>query len=274
MLVAYIPVLHEGYLRLFREHGDELGILGTDILTAFTAVTRDLRALDPYRMKSAIEGLGLVKHVRVLTQSDLLELRHRELVMPDDDISHALAAQYELNAVFLPYFLRWDKQAVLTSLTPTPNRSIEPSAFDREIMQLATTEADRSFDWWRQVGAVIVHNNTILGINHNRHLPTDYHLAQNGDPRSNFNAGERIDLSTVLHAEAGLIAQCAKDGIALNGSSIFVTTFPCPNCARLIVGSGIRRVYYTKGYSLLDAEQLFSAHNIEMIFVDLANSTN
>ncbi|KKW28222.1 MAG: hypothetical protein UY72_C0080G0010 [Candidatus Uhrbacteria bacterium GW2011_GWD2_52_7] len=266
MLVAYIPVLHQGYLELFRRY-DEVGILGPDVLAQFTSVTRDLRAVDPFRMKSAIEGLGLVTSVRVLTLDDLLELRNRELVMPDDDISHHLAETHQLHVQFASLFLRWDKMAATAFKTPASNRSISHEACDLEIMALAKDESRHSADWWRQIGAVIVKDGAIIAKGHNHHLPTDFHLAHNGDPRSNFNAGEHIDLSTAMHGEAGLIARCAKDGIALNGASIFVTTFPCPNCARLIVSSGITRVYYTQGYSLLDAEQLFAACNVETIFV-------
>lgn len=272
MLVAFVPVLHRGYLELFAKYGDELGILGPDVLCQFTAIVRDLRVVDPYRMKSAVEGLGLVKHVRVLTSDDLLELRHRDLVMPDDDISHQLVERFGLHATFVSTFLRWDKMPSTVTKTPAHDRTVTVDALDRELMTQALDEAKHSADWWRQVGAIIVRDSVVLAQGHNRHLPTDFHLAQNGDPRSNFDAGERIDVSTAIHSEAGLIAHCANNGIALRGSSIYVTTFPCPNCARLIALSGINRAYYAEGYSLLDAEDIFKAYGVAAIFVDLANA--
>ena len=62
-----------------------------------------------------------------------------------------------------------------------------------------------------------------------------------GDPRSNFDAGKNIELSKFIHAEASLIAQAAKQGAKLEGASIYVTTFPCPVCARLVATAGLRK---------------------------------
>lgn len=271
MLIAYIPVLHVGYIRLLAEY-DELGILGPDIVCEFTSLERDVRAVDPYRMKSAIEGAGVIKHVRVLTADDLLELRHRPLVMVDDDVSHALADRYGLNVTFVPMFLRWDKMAATMFKTPNDDRAVSLEELDREMMLVAKAEAQRSADWWRQIGAVITKNGNIVAQGHNHHLPSDNHLVMNGDPRSNFDAGERQDIYTSIHAEASLIAKAAHDGVSLNGAAIYATTFPCPNCARLIAVSGMTRVYFSDGYSLLDAQEIFKAFNVECIRVDLADT--
>lgn len=271
MLIAYIPVLHVGYMRLLALH-DELGMLGPDIVREFTSLERDVRAVDPYRMKSAIEGAGVVKRVRVLTTDDLLELRHRPLVMVDDDVSHALADRYSLNVTFVPMFLRWDKMAATMFKAPNNDRAVSVEELDREMMLVAKAQAQRSADWWRQIGAVITKNGSIVAQGHNQHLPSDNHLLMNGDPRSNFDAGERQDIYTSIHAEASLIAKAAHDGVSLNGAAIYATTFPCPNCARLIAVSGINRVYFSDGYSLLDAQDIFKAFGVECIRVDLADT--
>ena len=88
-----------------------------------------------------------------------------------------------------------------------------------------------------------------------------------GDPRSNFDAGEHPEIYTSIHGEASVVAQAARDGVSLKGAEIYVTTFPCANCARLIAEVGIKKVYYRDGYSMLDAEDIFKAANIEVVLV-------
>ncbi|MCR4311645.1 MAG: hypothetical protein NUV56_00005, partial [Candidatus Uhrbacteria bacterium] len=178
MLVAFVPVLHQGYLELFSKYGNELGILGPDIISGATPLTRDLRVVDPFRMKSAVEALGIAKKTRVLMHADLVELRERSIVMPDDEYSRELSATYSLsNVTFVPFFLRWTKMAATAFKTPEGERRMSRDAFDREIMQDAFTEATQSSDWWRQIGAVIVKDGKIMAQGHNHHLPTDFHLA-------------------------------------------------------------------------------------------------
>jgi dCMP deaminase len=88
-----------------------------------------------------------------------------------------------------------------------------------------------------------------------------------GDPRDNFSRGVRADLSTAAHAEASVIAGAARDGIRLAGADIYVTTFPCPACARLIAEAAFRRCYFTGPYSVLDGDKILRAAGTELIWV-------
>lgn len=273
MLVAFVPVLHKGYIELFQKYPEKLGILGTDVIANFTALTKDCRTINPGTMKRAIEGLGIFSNVRVLAKADLIELAKQTepIVMPNEDVSRALCEQYGFNNVtFESIFLRWNKMPTLQENIVSPHRVILRDEFSRSMMSLAIQESEKSADWWRQVATAIVKDGAVIGLTHNIHLPTNYHLSINGDPRTNFNAGERIDLSTSIHSEALVVARSAKTGTSLVGAEAYVTTFPCPNCARLLAESGIKRVYYSKGYSLLDAEDIFKAYGIEVALVDLA----
>jgi dCMP deaminase len=272
MLIAFVPVLHKGYLELFKLYPEELGILGPDVIADYTSLTRDLRIVDPHELKQAIEGLRIFPRVRVLSKADLETLGASSInvVMPDEDVSRELANKYFGDRVtFAPVHIRnrWDKKFVNEENTVAPHRIISKETADIELMKLANVEADKSADWWRQIGALLVKDGQVIFSNWNRHLPSDFHLAQNGDPRSNFDRGERPDIYTSVHAEAGIIAKAAKQGVALEGSSIYATTFPCPNCARLIAEAGIKKVYYQKGYSLLDAEEIFKAYGVEIVLV-------
>jgi dCMP deaminase len=88
-----------------------------------------------------------------------------------------------------------------------------------------------------------------------------------GDPRSNFDYGEAPDVYTSIHAESDLVAQAAREGVSLRGASIYVTTFPCANCARLLARAEVAKVYYEKGYSRVDAEGVLRSAEIAIIQV-------
>ena len=51
-----------------------------------------------------------------------------------------------------------------------------------------------------------------------------------------------------VHAEQNIITFCAKNGIPTNGTTLYVTTSPCKQCAKLIAQSGIKSVVYDEEY--------------------------
>lgn len=271
MLIAFVPVLHRGYIDFFRKYpGATLGILGTDVVDQFTSISRDQRTLSPEIAKSLVEQLGIFSDVRILHQADLEALSSEcvSIVMPEDDVSRTLAERhFPQRTTFASIFLRWTKPITLQEHIIPAHRTISHDTFLQEVMKEALAEAQKSADWWRQVGAVFIKDGAVLARGHNRHLPSDFHLSLNGDPRTNFEAGERIDCSTAIHAEAGIIAECAKKGISTKEALAFVTTFPCPNCARLLAEAGVKKVYYQQGYSLLDAEAILRAYGVEIVLV-------
>ena len=64
-----------------------------------------------------------------------------------------------------------------------------------------------------------------------------------------------------------MVAQAARAGRPLNGADLYVTTFPCPACARLIAESGLRRCYFTGPYSVLDGDKVLHAAGVELLWV-------
>lgn len=51
-----------------------------------------------------------------------------------------------------------------------------------------------------------------------------------------------------VHAEMAAILSCARNGISLNGATLYCSTFPCHNCAKHIIAAGITRVVYIEPY--------------------------
>jgi dCMP deaminase len=222
-------------------------------------------------MSKAIHGMRILP--TYLLNKEAIERFSRaeglEIVMPTEDITIAFNRRYLPNQriSYESYFLRWDKWASTKEQPVSPDRTISEDQLDLEFMLEAKRESAKSSDWWRQVGALAARDGSILLTGFNHHLPHEQNPYVLGDLRHNFNAGEHLDVSTAIHAEAAVIAAAAKKGRALEGASMYVTTFPCPGCARSIFEAGIRKVYYREGYSRVDAEEIFKTAQIEIILV-------
>jgi len=90
------------------------------------------------------------------------------------------------------------------------------------------------------------------------------------DPRITAKKGESIERSIDIHAEARIIADAAKQGVALDGLSMTVNTFPCPNCAKLIALSGIKTCYYIDGYAVVDGYSVLKDFGTEIVKLDVS----
>lgn len=58
-----------------------------------------------------------------------------------------------------------------------------------------------------------------------------------------------IEYSRAIHAEMNALFQAARQGVSLQASTLYCTTFPCHNCARHLVVAGVRKVYYIEPYT-------------------------
>jgi deoxycytidylate deaminase len=67
-----------------------------------------------------------------------------------------------------------------------------------------------------------------------------------------------IEYGRSVHAEMAAISLAAKNGVQLQGSRMFCTTFPCHICARHIVSSGIKEVVFIEPYEKSKTADLFS----------------
>ena len=52
----------------------------------------------------------------------------------------------------------------------------------------------------------------------------------------------------IVHAEMDAILSCARNNISTQGATLYVTTFPCHNCAKHIVAAGIKKVIFVEPY--------------------------
>lgn len=66
-----------------------------------------------------------------------------------------------------------------------------------------------------------------------------------------------IEYGRTVHAEMAALSDAAKRGIRVDGSVMYVNTFPCHICARHIIASGVKRVVYVEPYPKSLTEDLF-----------------
>jgi len=273
ILIAYVPVIHRGYLDLFRRHPyvSQALILGTEILSEFKELRKDIRALRPEDCLEALQALHA--HPR-LGLADLrtiaaLRPRHPAFILPNDEVCAAVASRYMEGCRVIPdsHFLRWDSKSSLEEKPVRPDETITTDELHRSFIQRAEVEAQKSADWWRQVGGVLVKDGELVMAAYNQHLPDNDVTAYNGDPRSNFKKGLHFEISLALHAEAAIVARAAASEYSIRGASLYVTTFPCPPCARVIAFSGISTLYFKDGYSVFDGEEVLRQQGVKIIRV-------
>ncbi|NCN24194.1 MAG: hypothetical protein GW945_01755 [Candidatus Pacebacteria bacterium] len=274
VLVAYVPVLHQGYWQLFSAFPDvsELYILSGEQAQEFTPHHKEIRALSEDKIVAAIKTWQRFSNVEVLSSEKIQEFNSEKaiLVIPDELVTTEFAEKYLPDCLTekSSIFLRWDKKSMRTPHEPNPDEEISSDEFDQKMIALATEEGDKSSDWWRQVGAVLVKNNEAILIDHNTHLPDEQQPYVESDPRAHSHKGQDLDLYTVIHAEAKLIAEAAKKGLSLEGTDLYLTDFPCPTCAKSVAAAGIKTVFYQKGYSVLDGERVLKSAGVKLVKVN------
>ena len=80
---------------------------------------------------------------------------------------------------------------------------------------------------------------------------------ESAGPLRSASVMDILEFIRAMHAEQAAIADAACRGVSVRGCILYVTTFPCHECARLILGSGIGRVVYIEPYAKSRAVQLY-----------------
>ena len=113
-------------------------------------------------------------------------------------------------------------------------------SWDEYFMGVALLSAQRSKDPSTQVGACIANrDHKILSVGYNG-MPTGCH----DDVMAWEREGTPLDTKYLYVCHAELNAILNNDGGSLRGTTIYVTLFPCNECAKAIIQSGIREVVY------------------------------
>lgn len=85
----------------------------------------------------------------------------------------------------------------------------------------------------------------------------DAAIAKDG-PLEDARVADLIEFGRIVHAEMAAICTAARRGTPLRGSTLYTTTYPCHECARLIIAAGITRVVYVAPYTKSQVKMLFN----------------
>jgi dCMP deaminase len=132
--------------------------------------------------------------------------------------------------------------------------------FDQRYLEMAKVWAQNSYCKRRQVGALIVKEKMIISDGYN------------GTPSGFENICEDEENQTkpyVLHAEANAITKVAKSNNSSEGATLYITTSPCVECAKLIIQSGIKRVVFCDLYHKHDGIELLERAKIEVVHINI-----
>jgi dCMP deaminase len=110
------------------------------------------------------------------------------------------------------------------------------SEYYKKIVEITAT---RSACKKLHVGCILVKDNRIISQGYNGYLP--------GAPHEQvIRKGHEV---ATVHAEQNALCDCAKRGASCNEAFAYITHYPCLNCMKLLVASGIKKIYYINDYN-------------------------
>lgn len=126
---------------------------------------------------------------------------------------------------------------------------------DTRYLRMAQIWAENSYCRRRQVGALIVKDKMIISDGYNGTPVGFENICEEGDHTKPY----------VLHAEANAITKVAQSNNSSLDATLYVTTSPCIECAKLIIQAGIRRVVFGEYYRITDGVDLLKRAGIECL---------
>lgn len=162
---------------------------------------------------------------------------------------------------------------------------------DRLYLRMAFIWSENSYAIRRQVGCLIVKNNSIISDGYNgtpSGFPNVCEYAVAPDEGQSYCTSDNrdeilekakegwnlISYPMVLHAESNAIAKLAKSGNSSEGATIYVTDEPCIDCAKLIIQAGIKRVVFAREYRKHEGIGLLNQANIIVKQINIQENGN
>lgn len=144
-------------------------------------------------------------------------------------------------------------------------------SWDQYFMTITRVVAERSTCTRAKVGAVIVRDRSILATGYNGSPAGQPHCLDVGCLvyRSETPEGDIIEnCFRTIHAEVNAIAQAAKSGTSIRDASIYVTHTPCVHCFKVLLNTGITRIYYGRAYKLETIEPFLAHAGVALVHVE------
>jgi len=144
--------------------------------------------------------------------------------------------------------------------------SVRPT-WHQYFMTITREVAERSTCVRAKVGAVIVRDKNILATGYNGSPAGMPHCTDVGCLiyTSETPTGEvEENCFRTIHAEINAIAQAAKNGSSIRGADIYITHTPCIHCFKVLVNTGIQRIFYEREYKLHTLTELLEPTGVSL----------
>ncbi len=261
-LLAYMPVYHAGWERLMNENPaiKNIALLAREELMTWSPTHKDIHGLSVTKMQELLRRWRRWKRVEIVDEDWLKEMENEKgevtlVIAKQEGLLEWVEENFgkKVKVKQQNIFVKWDKKNAVVEKKVEANSVGDE---ERKLIEQVLLEGEKSSDWWRRVGCVLILSNGERIFTHNTHLPEEQTPYMVGDVRAQFHKGEHIELTSAIHAEALAIATAAKNGWATKGAEMIVSDFPCPVCAKLIAAAGVKKVFFHRGYSMLDGEEI------------------
>ena len=127
--------------------------------------------------------------------------------------------------------------------------------------------AERSTCTRAKVGAVIVRDKNILATGYNGSPAGLPHCMEVGCLiyTSRTPSGEvEENCFRTIHAEINAIAQAAKNGAPIRDADIYITHTPCIHCLKVLINTGIKRIFYEREYKRHTLDELLRYSDVHL----------
>lgn len=279
LIIGEFSVFHKGYADFLvqtsqnKESKIFVGILGDKLIKDLTALEPDIRKVSEENVEQIISAFLSVEKYFTIEKDNFSEIIEKinpaKIIILKGDKSENFAEKYlEDYKDLIEYFdirLRWQDSKVQEFKKEASKISEKELAEYQSFMAEAQTEAEKSKCWWRQVGAVAVKDGKVIFRGFNKMLPNDDECYKIGCIRDSIAPGKSPEICSVTHAEATIISLAANEGVSLKDTTLFVTHFPCPACAKLVALAGFKKLVYTRGSSVFDGERVMASRGVDII---------
>ena len=144
----------------------------------------------------------------------------------------------------------------------------ERISWDEYFIDMAILVARRSNCVSRQVGAVITVDNQVVSTGYNgapKHL---HHCIDAGGclrKLNNIESGTRQEICRAVHAEQNAIISAAVKGVSIKGGTLYLNTYPCSICTRMLINAEIKRIVYDSNYNDPLSKEMLDESGIEVV---------
>ena len=141
-------------------------------------------------------------------------------------------------------------------------------SWDEYFIEIAKLVSTRSNCVSRKVGAVITVDNQIIATGYNGAPKGLHHCIDAGGCLRKLNkipSGTRQEVCRAAHAEQNAIISAAVKGVSIKGGTLYVNTYPCSICTRMLINAEIKRIVYDSDYSDPLSKEMLDESGIEIV---------